>query len=383
MRPKKKSPLFAWLSVLLLLIILAMLFWRLQHKSKTIGYDQQTAETTKILPESYTHDTATVGVNVDSVAIESGHADSTNIQNRRGPEKVRPETRQVLKTYHKNLATPGIRMDTTSSIITSDTCGSDTSVLWVYPDPSGGLHRSTVSVVFVPSRPCSIFFRLSGDDTTFTAYTNVAVVIESTTTLIFRAVDSCGRAMEVRHETYEILRGPIVQNCPGTMEYVEVGESRYCIDRYEWPNRKGAQPKTYISLYQAMDSCASAGKRLCTLDEWRIACAGPYGWKYPYSDRYEQRACVTTDTIARTTGSHRECRGYFDVYDMSGNVAEWTSTRSTENPQFYMVSGGFWESGAQSGCFDVRYSYFPQNRHNPVGFRCCADARPKTGGAHK
>jgi hypothetical protein len=58
---------------------------------------------------------------------------------------------------------------------------------------------------------------------------------------------------------------------------------------------------------------------------------------------------------------------------MSGNLAEWTNTPSARNKQFYNVMGGFWESGRQASCFERRYSYFPQNRHNPVGFRCCAD----------
>jgi formylglycine-generating enzyme required for sulfatase activity len=58
---------------------------------------------------------------------------------------------------------------------------------------------------------------------------------------------------------------------------------------------------------------------------------------------------------------------------MAGNLAEWTSTRSSKNDRFYNVMGGFWESGPQSTCFDKRYSYFPQNRHNPVGFRCCSE----------
>jgi formylglycine-generating enzyme required for sulfatase activity len=158
------------------------------------------------------------------------------------------------------------------------------------------------------------------------------------------------------------------------MEPVRVGATSFCIDRYEWPNRKGHLPRAYVSVFQAMDTCASAGKRLCTADEWTIACTGPYGWKYPYGALYERYACFTHDTTARPSGSRPECRGYFGIFDMSGNCAEWTSTRSAVNPRFYNVMGGFWESGPQSGCFDVRYSYFPQNRHNPVGFRCCKDA---------
>jgi formylglycine-generating enzyme required for sulfatase activity len=59
---------------------------------------------------------------------------------------------------------------------------------------------------------------------------------------------------------------------------------------------------------------------------------------------------------------------------MSGNLLEWTGTVSRGNPGFYNVLGGFWQSGVRSSCFDIRSSYFPQNRQNPVGFRCCKDA---------
>jgi formylglycine-generating enzyme required for sulfatase activity len=58
---------------------------------------------------------------------------------------------------------------------------------------------------------------------------------------------------------------------------------------------------------------------------------------------------------------------------MSGNLAEWTSTQAKRNSRYYNVMGGYWESGPASGCYATRYGYYPQNRHNPVGFRCCKD----------
>jgi formylglycine-generating enzyme required for sulfatase activity len=119
----------------------------------------------------------------------------------------------------------------------------------------------------------------------------------------------------------------------------------------------------------------SRSKRLCSTEEWSLACSGPHSSAYPYGRLYESHACVTGDTAAWPSGFKPECRGYFDVYDMSGNLMEWTNTRSMTNRQFYNVMGGFWESGSASDCFGARYSYYPQNRHNPVGFRCCADAK--------
>ena len=107
---------------------------------------------------------------------------------------------------------------------------------------------------------------------------------------------------------------------------------------------------TYL-IYHAMDSCFTAGKRLCATDEWKLACAGAYSWKYPYGDSYESKACVTRDTSVHVSGDKPECRGYFGIFDMSGNLAEWTNTKSKKNPEFFNVMGGFWESGPQSSCF--------------------------------
>lgn len=251
-------------------------------------------------------------------------------------------------------------------------CGGDTSALWVYPDPSGGLHRRKVDVLFHANRPAVVHYRFQ-EDTGWTKYTGDPVVISATTTLHFDAIDSCGTVMEHRSEYYEIETARSSALCAKDMEQVQVGEMNFCIDRYEWPNRRGAIPRSYVSLYQAMDSCFSVGKRLCTVEEWAVACSGPYSWKYPYGQSYEPYACGTHDSVVAPSGSRPECRSFFGLFDMAGNLLEWTSTKAVENSSFYYVTGGFWESGPKSGCHDKRYSYYPQNRHNPVGFRCCSD----------
>jgi hypothetical protein len=227
-------------------------------------------------------------------------------------------------------------------------------------------------VRLVANKPCTVEWRRSEKDD-WQHYDGGTIPVTATGTLQFRASDSCGKTMEQRIESYEIDLTEVRKFCPEDMEFIKVGSNRYCIDRYEWPNRRGIKPQAYISLYQATDSCFSAGKRLCSTDEWTMACRGPYGWAYPYGGTYEPRACVTKDTAVHAAGSKPECRGYFEVYDMSGNLLEWTSTRAQANAAFNNVMGGFWQSGSQSGCNDIRYSYFPQNKHNPVGFRCCKD----------
>jgi hypothetical protein len=257
----------------------------------------------------------------------------------------------------------------------SNNCAGDTLAPWVYLDPSGGLHRGTVAVVFAANKPCDISWRFE-PDTAWQIWSGAPLAVERTATIAFKAIDRCGRAMAARLEYYEITSERTDSLCPRDMELVKIGATQFCIDRYEWPNRKGALPQSYISQYGARDSCFTAGKRLCSSEEWSLACSGPYSWNYPYGQEYERYACVTHDTTVRPSGSKPECRAFFGTFDMSGNLLEWTSTPSKDNPQFFNVMGGFWQSGPRSGCFDTRYSYFPQNRHNPVGFRCCKEIAP-------
>jgi len=253
-----------------------------------------------------------------------------------------------------------------------DSCAQITADLWVYPDPSGGLHDSAVTITLIANRPATIQYRL-GENDTWHRYEGVPVPLSTTTTLYYDAIDSCGKVMERREEYYEFTKGTIAAGCDPSMVVVKVGTMHFCIDRYEWPNRKGALPQAYVSYYQAQDSCYTLNKRLCSAEEWAIACSGPYSSKYPYGQRYERYGCTTHDTTVVSSGKKPECRSFFGAYDMSGNIAEWTATKSVENSAFYYVAGGFWESGPKSGCFDKRYSYYPQNQHNPVGFRCCQD----------
>src|SRR5580692_5245175 len=56
----------------------------------------------------------------------------------------------------------------------------------------------------------------------------------------------------------------------------------FCIDRYEYPDRKGAHPATMVSWYDAEATCETRGKRLCWASEWTAACEGPEHTPFPY-----------------------------------------------------------------------------------------------------
>jgi PKD repeat protein len=163
----------------------------------------------------------------------------------------------------------------------------------------------------------------------------------------------------------------IVVICPKEMELV--AEGPYCIDRYEWPNSKNTLPARDVTWDQAAAECRKAGKRLCSADEWAKACGGKRGHLFPYGKRYEIDLCntvgnaVVKNQVAKS-GYFDKCKSSYGVFDMSGNVAEWTAAQEGEKAY---VLGGSWQNGENtSGCrsrvlLEKGRSYFY------VGFRCC------------
>jgi sulfatase modifying factor 1 len=173
-------------------------------------------------------------------------------------------------------------------------------------------------------------------------------------------------------------------------------DMHYCMDRFEYPNQKGEYPVIEVSFYEARDLCADLGKRLCSEDEWTFACEGeeatpyPYGyerspetcvsdrqWK-PYNDqalkeRQSQGAMAELDKLWQgyRSGEQTKCRSTFGVYDLTGNVDEWTtSVREGERPS--ILKGGYW-GPVRTRCRPATRSHDQNHAFYQQGFRCCSD----------
>jgi|CZKU01.1.fsa_nt_gi sulfatase modifying factor 1 len=172
----------------------------------------------------------------------------------------------------------------------------------------------------------------------------------------------------------------------------------FCIDRFEYPNRRGTYPWIGVTWFEAKELCEREGKRLCSEAEWTFACEGDEAAPYPYGYRRDSEACVIdrawipvdeaalagrTDARAlaeidrlwqgEASGSRAGCRSPFGVYDLTGNVDEWTtSVRPGERPS--ILKGGYWgpvrtRCRPSTRAHGENYSFYQQ------GFRCCADVR--------
>lgn len=171
-------------------------------------------------------------------------------------------------------------------------------------------------------------------------------------------------------------------------------------------SRPGVVPQAHVSRHEAEAACKAAGKRLCTETEWVSACEGKDPTSYPYGP--DRRAGLCNDdgvapvpklhgelgeaayasysamndarlnqqpkTLAKT-GSHGRCKSSYGVYDMVGNVHEWTSGEAGGGRGVFR--GGYYldveKNGA--GCRYRTDAHDPGYRDYSTGFRCCKDAR--------
>jgi sulfatase modifying factor 1 len=170
----------------------------------------------------------------------------------------------------------------------------------------------------------------------------------------------------------------------------------FCVDRFEYPNKRGEFPVIVVNWFEAKDICIREHKRLCTESEWSFACEGEEATPYPYGYVREAEACMvdrpwiafdpqalsqrSTDVTRKElerlwqgepSGFRPRCRSVFGVYDMTGNIDEWTTATSKGRPS--ILKGGYW-GPVRTRCRPATRAHGEAHVFYQQGFRCCADA---------
>lgn len=213
---------------------------------------------------------------------------------------------------------------------------------------------------------CKTF--LSIGDTSNPVEAGKAIEYNKTGSVFYYAVDSVGNRTPWEEAKYDMASDNI---CGKNAYPVPVGGKTVCVDAYEYPNKPDELPKDMVSQEEAVALCAKEGKHLCSIDEWQAACRGKDNTKYSYGDSYKQNKCNTNTKAAKRVGRKDQCRSWWGMYDMNGNLWEWTSTPSKDHPNMYLVAGGAWNTNNGSKCTESKFSFYPQNQYPSVGFRCC------------
>jgi formylglycine-generating enzyme len=142
------------------------------------------------------------------------------------------------------------------------------------------------------------------------------------------------------------------------------------------------EPVSMVPFCGAAWYCAARGKTICSSQDWTNACRGPLEKSFPYGSDFEPGLCnVQGSAPGPVPWNDGSCvGGYAGLFDMVGNVAEWTGTCSVEKELISCpVLGGGYEAGRQScpppitTTGDLDGSFESVTYRSPsIGFRCCA-----------
>ena len=167
---------------------------------------------------------------------------------------------------------------------------------------------------------------------------------------------------------------------------------RYVENRKEFYNN---HPVTHVTWFGALAYAKFYGMRLPTVTEWEKAARANSGNEYPWGDtispnyaNYRDSGDVydnDTTPVGFFNGDNNTSNSYspYGMYDMAGNVWEWTISRWRDSSGKIIKGGSFNSKMTSAGgvptvydlmtWFETAVGYLPTNTSREIGFRCVMD----------